>query len=257
MFLKVIACEISFREICHCAARSPNQFDFEFLSQGYHDNPLIGIERIQERLDAIGGSDGVDAVLLGYGLCNNMLSGLRAPAAADLVIPRAHDCITFFLGSKETYRDYFLAHPGTYYFTTGWLEHRQRGGERLERMQGAGLGTQMDNQSLVDKYGEENAAYLLEVMGGWTANYERGLFIDFEFSSHLPHREMARALCQERGWQYDEVQGDLTLFQRWLDGDWPDADFLVVPAGQSVQPSYDDNIIQIEPLLAHIETSEE
>ena len=36
MFLKVIACEISFREISFCAAQSPNIIDTEFLPQGYH-----------------------------------------------------------------------------------------------------------------------------------------------------------------------------------------------------------------------------
>ena len=138
MFLKVIACEIAFREICTCAARSPNLFDLEFLSQGYHDNPDIGVARIQERIDTME-PDRFDGVLVGYGLCNNMLSGLKA-REAPLVVPRAHDCITFFLGSKERYKEYFLSHSGTYYYTAGWLEYRQRGGERVERKQGAGLG---------------------------------------------------------------------------------------------------------------------
>ena len=53
MFLKVIACEVAFRELCACAARSPNQFDLDFLSQGYHDNPEVGIHRIQECIDAV------------------------------------------------------------------------------------------------------------------------------------------------------------------------------------------------------------
>jgi hypothetical protein len=242
-----VACEVAFREICHCAARSPNQFEFDFLSQGYHDNPLVGIERIQEHLD-VADAGRFDAILVGYGLCNNMLNGLRAPEATKLVIPRAHDCITFFLGDKERYREHFLDHPGTYYFTTGWLEHRQRGGERPERKQGAGLGVQMQYETLVEKYGEENARYLLDVMDGWTSHYERGVFIDFEFSHDLPHRETARQLCQERGWNYEEVAGDLSLFQRWLDGDWPAEDYLTVPAGTTVLPSYDDGVIHIEPV---------
>ena len=88
MFLKVISCEIFFRELCACAARSVNQMDFEFLSQGYHDNPEIGIKRIQERIDAVPAGQ-FDAVLIGYGLCNTMLNGLQA-RDTRLVMPRAH-----------------------------------------------------------------------------------------------------------------------------------------------------------------------
>lgn len=249
MFLKVIACEVACREICHCTASSPNHFDLEFLSQGFHDNPLIGVQRIQERIDAVE-ANRFDVILIGYGLCNNMLNGLRAPDHTPMAIPRAHDCITFFLGSQARYKEHFLQHPGSYYFTTGWIEHRERGGERPERKQGAGLGVQMEYETLVAKYGTDNAKYLMSVMDGWSSHYERGVFIDFDFSHHLPHRIQACSSCEQRGWEYEEVPGDLGLFQRWLDGDWQQDDFLVVPPGATVRPSYDDGVIHIEPVAA-------
>ena len=160
MFLKLIACEIAFREICACVARSVNLFDLEFLSQGYHANPEIGIRRIQDRIDAVE-PDRFDGILVGYGLCNNMLLGLKA-RRTPLVIPRAHDCITFLLGSKERYQRVFAQAPGTYYYTAGWLENRQRGGERVDRKQGAGLGAQGRYKEMVEKYGADNARYLME-----------------------------------------------------------------------------------------------
>ena len=245
MFLKVIACEVAFRETCHCAARSPNLFDLEFLSQGYHDNPEIGLQRLQELIDAAG-ADRFDAVLLGYGLCNNMLSGLQA-RDLPVVIPRAHDCITFFLGSKENYQEIFTDQPGTYYYTAGWMEYRQRGGERPERRQGAELGDQKSHAEMVEQYGEENARYLAEFMDSWTQHYTRGMFIDFEFTAHLHHKEQVREICRERNWEYAEREGDLTLLQNWLDGSWSDRDFLVVQPGERVCPSYDGQIIRIIP----------
>ena len=135
MFAKLIACEVAFREICWASARSASLVDLEFLSQGYHDNSDIGRERLQERIDAVPEGK-YDAILLGYALCNNMVVGLQA-RHTPLVIPRAHDCITFFLGSKERYARVFREHPGTYYYTAGWLEHRHRGGERVPWQQGA------------------------------------------------------------------------------------------------------------------------
>jgi len=252
MFLKVIACEVAFREICHCAARSPNLFDLEFLSQGYHDNPEIGLARIQELVDATE-KDRFDAILLGYGLCNNMLSGLRA-GNLPVVIPRAHDCITFLLGSKERYREIFDEQPGTYYYTAGWLEYRQRGGERPERKQGAELGDQKSYDEMVEQYGEENARYLREFMDNWTQHYTRGLVIDFDFTADLPFKEEARKLCQQRGWKYEEIQGDLTLLQNWMDGNWNDRDYQIARSGEQVRPTYDNRIIQIAPLPTDITT---
>ncbi|MBT4098970.1 MAG: hypothetical protein HOE86_15070 [Gemmatimonadetes bacterium] len=55
-------------------------------------------------------------------------------------------------------------------------------------------------------------------------------------------------ICADRGWEYQEIEGDLTLFQRWLDGPWPEQDYLIVEPGATVVPSYDEGIIQIEPM---------
>ena len=127
MLLKVIACEIAFRELSYAASRSRNLIDFEFLTQGYHDIPAQGRPEIQRRIDAVPAGR-YRAIVLGYGLCSNILTGLTT-AHTPLVIPRAHDCITFFLGSKERYRRAFDSEPGTYYYTSGWLECCARRGD--------------------------------------------------------------------------------------------------------------------------------
>jgi len=186
-----------------------------------------------------------DGILLGYGLCNNMLLGLKA-RHTPVIVPRAHDCVTLLLGSKERYREIFSDAPGTYYYSAGWLEYRQRGGERVERRQGAELGTQDNYEQMVKKYGEDNARYIMETLGNWTQNYSRGLFIRYDFTDHLPARAHVQRLCRERGWAYQEVAGDLRLIQNWLDGNWPEEDFLVVEPGEAVVPSYDHRVIQIE-----------
>ncbi len=118
--LKLIACEILYREMCAAVARSPNQVDVEFLPKGLHDmgRPACATgcrprwTRSTNRLRR---------GALGYGLCSNGLVGLTA-RGRPVVLPRAHDCITLFLGSKERYLDYFNEHPGVYFKTTGWIE---------------------------------------------------------------------------------------------------------------------------------------
>ena len=121
MRLKLIACEIMYRELCAAVARSVNLVDVEFLPKGLHD---IGQAGMSSRLaEVLAGVDETryEAILLGYGLCSNGLVGLAA-RSIPLVVPRAHDCITLFLGSKERYLEYFQGHPGVYFKTSGWIE---------------------------------------------------------------------------------------------------------------------------------------
>ena len=121
MRLKLLACEILRREIDSLTADSPHHIDVEFLPQELH---VIGRVRMKNRLSehlAAVNEDSYDALLLGYALCSGGIAGLSA-GTIPLIVPRAHDCITFFLGSRERYQHYFFANGGTYFLTTGWFE---------------------------------------------------------------------------------------------------------------------------------------
>jgi len=248
--LKVIACEIAVRELCHLAATSPSIIDFDFLAQGYHDTPAAGRVEIQKRIDALPAGK-FDAIILGYGLCSSILTGLVC-RNTPLVIPRAHDCITLFLGSKERYQQLFDEGPGTYYYTSGWLECGRRrlvaGGDGRNMflpMHSQG-GVSSAYEEWVKKYGEEKAKYLMEVMGDWTANYTHGTLIDFDFTQPLKLQQQVQEICKERGWDFAETKGDLGLLKRLLDGDWRESEVLVVQPGQKVVPVFDGKIIGVE-----------
>ena len=247
LLLKVIACEIAVRELYWAAARSQNLVDLEFLTQGHHDTPCTGRLEIQKRIDAVPAAK-YDAIILGYGLCSNILTGLTT-THTPLVVPRAHDCITFFLGSKERYQEVFTKRPGTYYYTSGWLECAKRRGEQGSVWGGAGLPAGANTnlkaayEDWAKKYGEDQARYLLEEMSRWTDAYSHGALINFEFTKHLGLREQAQKICAERGWQYDEIEGDPGLFERLLAGGWADADFLTVRPEQKVTPTFDEKVI--------------
>lgn len=243
MFLKVIACEIAFRELCHCAAKSTHLIDLEFLTQGHHDTPKRGLLEIQKRIDAVPAGR-YDAIVIGYGLCSNILVGLHSDHT-QLVIPRAHDCISFFLGSKERYRQMFDARPGTYYYTSGWLECGKRRGDGGGALMPAGsqMGGGGQYEQWVEQYGEDKARALLEVTAEWTAHYTHGVLIDFEFTRHLGLDKAVRQICDERGWTFEQVEGDPILLQRLLDGDWTESDYLIIPPGRRVSATFDDRII--------------
>lgn len=246
MYLKVIACEIFFREICYCAALSKNIIDLEFITQGYHDVPESGIKEIQRRIDAVPEKK-YDAIVLGYGLCSKIVAGIAA-RHTPVVIPRVHDCIAIFLGSHRRYKSIFESQPGTYYYTSGWLECIvRRGGE--SNINGFLLpanaleGFKIALGKLEEKYGKENAEYLISEFAKWENLYSRGALINYEFTKHLNLEEKVKEICKNRGWDFIKIEGDLGYFKRLLEGDWNEDEFLIVNPGEMVVASYDDKII--------------
>lgn len=236
-----VACEILVREACACAARSPNVVDPVFLPKALHDMGKAGMSsRLQEAIDRVDAGR-YDAILLGYGLCSNGVEGLRS--RATLVLPRAHDCITLLLGSRERYAEVFGKNPGTYFKSPGWLERGEGAvsagsGTIPERL---GLGKSFEE--LKAKYGEDNARYLAETMSGWEKAYTKLAYIDTGVGDAAACRELSRREAERRGWAYEELQGSLSLLQRMVDGDWDPADFLVIPPGRTARPTYGSDIV--------------
>ncbi|HRU05043.1 MAG TPA: DUF1638 domain-containing protein, partial [Candidatus Brocadiia bacterium] len=246
--LKVLVCEVLTREYYHCAARSTNTCEVTLFSQGLHDNPEICRQTLQPAVDAADPKR-FAAVVLGYGLCNNALAGLRA-GRTPLVVPRAHDCITLFLGCRRRYAQVFAEQPGTYFYTSGWLEYPYRGGERVQYTQSSGLARRRKFDELAAEYGEENAAFLVETMSAWEVNYKRGLYIRMGFCERLGYEERVRSVCREKGWEYAEVEGDLSLVQDSLDGRWDSDRFLVLEPGEEIAADYGEGILRAKPRTA-------
>ena len=161
------------------------------------------------------------------------------------MIPRAHDCITLFLGSKERYREYFQANPGSYFKTTGWIERNERGDLQQLSVQHA-TGMDMTYEQLVEKYGEDNAKYIYEQIGDRKKNYRQITFIEMGVEPDDSFEQHSREEAEQRGWKYEKIPGNLSLLQRLVDGPWDESEFLVVPPGGRIEPSYDDQIVTLE-----------
>lgn len=232
MHLKLIACEVFYRELCAEVARSIHQVDLQFLPKGLHDQgPAAMRKRLQQEVDEASGGP-YEAIVLGYGLCGNGISGLEARACA-LIVPRAHDCITLFLGSRERYLSYFQNHPGVYFLTSGWIER----GRTLEPQ------LSLNYADLVARYGEENARYLQQEL---TRHYRQITFIRMGVEPDQRFEEHSRREAAGRGWSFEEVQGDLALIRELVNGPWDDFKFLTVPPGWRVAASHDDGVLRAE-----------
>ena len=163
--------------------------------------------------------------------------GIEGIVARDtkLVVIKGHDCITHLLGSKERYREYFDANPGTYWYSPGWIElTNQPGKERYESTL----------KSYIEKYGEDNAEYLMEMEQAWYKNYSNAAYIDLGFDDSTKNKEYTKECADWLGWKYDELSGDPSLIINFLEGNWNPEDFLVVEPGEMIVPSNDENVIR-------------
>ena len=232
MRLKLISCEVLYREMCAAVARSPHQVDIEFLPKGLHDlgGPAMRA-RLQEAADRVDATQH-EAVLLGYALCGNGVAGLVS-RTLPLVIPRAHDCIALLMGGRDRYRSYFESHPGVFFRSTGWLER----GQELDQAAPYTL------EALIARYGEDNGRYLFEQFNGYQRNYRQLAYIATGLEPDGGFEQQARAEAAHRGWQFETIRGDLRLLERLVAGDWHEADFLVVPPGWRVKATYDGGVI--------------
>ena len=254
MRLKLIACKAMARELCYLSSLSEHNIDITFVRQGYHNAPDVLRRTIQAEIDAVesgkdphtnelGGngdvispfsSEDFDAILIGYGLCSNGIVGLHSKKH-PLVIPRGHDCITFFLGSKERYQEWFNALPGCFWYTASWIENADMPCERSYNRQ---------IEYYREKgYDEEDLAFFLEDMNGWTKHYKNAAYIKMPFFDKAELQDFTKEAAAFYHWNYTQLDGDVSLLKKFLDGKWDQEDFLVVPPGYQVIASNDAGII--------------
>ncbi len=225
MRFQFIVCKVMQQEAYFCAARSKNVIDIVLMQQGLHEEPDKLRSEVQKALDRTDDSQGrvYDASLLGYGLCSNGIVGLSAKI--PIVVPRGHDCITLLLGSKDKYQQYFDTHRGVYWYSPGWIETGdQPGRQRYEQLL----------KEYKEKYGDDNAKYLMETEQNWIKEYNWATYIDWGLANSNEDKKYTKRCAKFLGWKYDELKGNPSLMQRLVDGDWSDKEFLIVEPGQKI-----------------------
>ena len=242
-----LTCEVLARSVYLCAARSPHVVDIRLNRRGLHDDPPNLRTILQAQIDEVGPPH--DAIVLAYGLCGGATAGLRA-AAIPVVVPRAHDCITLFLGSRDRYSVEFLGHPGTYWYVQDYLERSDDGSAFGGVGAVSDAASQATYEEYVQKYGEENAAYLMEALGAWRSHYDRAAYVDMGVA-HPEAAGLAEARARDdagrRGWAFENLAGELILIKRLIDGDWREEDMLVLAPGEQLAMSYDERVIRAVP----------
>jgi hypothetical protein len=246
--LLALCCGALARSLYAVAAASPNTVSIQLLRQGLHDRPTNLRAALQTAVDSADSNDH-DAIILAYGICGTATVGLRA-GKIPLVIPRAHDCITLYLGSMDRYNYEFSQHPGTFWYSVDYLERQEIGAS--DQLGAAGISELIDQyEQYVNKYGKKRADFLIEEFKRWARHYTRAAFIDTGLGDQAGYENQAKKRAEREGWQFERVQGDKRLLEMLVDGVWAGDEILVVPPGHVIEQSYDAGLVRAVPDRTH------
>ena len=237
MRIHIIACRIFERELGYLAAKSENPVDFTWVGRGLHNEPDKLCARLSGAVDALYDqlASGEleyrpEYIALGYGLCSKAVVGIRC-RDIPIVIPRTDDCIALFMGSEEKYLKEFAEVKGAYWLNSGWIEQSVRlfDGDDLKRRRW---------MEYAEKFGEDNADYLIEIESGWEKNYSTLGYIRSEVYDSPAYRARAVEEAERKGWKLREIDGDLRLLRMLTDGTWNEREFLILKPGQTIAADY-------------------
>lgn len=241
MRLALIGCMVMNREIGHLISESDNVVRAWWLRQGLHDTPDVLRSELQRTVDEIERENEklprhlrFEAVVLAYGLCSNGVIGLRS-RSIPLIIPRCDDCVSLFLGSAERYRKLFREMPGAYWYNNGWIEQAFTPSKENYARRRA---------EYVERYGEDNADFLMECEGGWMDKYQCCGFITSPLGDRPEYEDYAQQAAKDFGWQFRKVEGSMEYLDALVNGPWDDGRFLVCPARCRVEADFSDRKIR-------------
>ena len=79
-----------------------------------------------------------------------------------------------------------------------------------------------------------------------TRHYRRVAFIRMGVEPDASFEGRARELAEERGWEFEALDGDLGLLRRLVSADWDGEDFLVLQPGERVAATLGPEVLRRE-----------
>ena len=229
--LALLACDVLKDEIALHGGSLRIQH-IRYFEIGLHDQPDKLRDTLQQAITELDGIGEIDAVVLAYGLCGRGTHALRA-GRHPLVIPRAHDCITVFFGSRERFATQQAAEPDSYYFTPGWMRAgRTPGTAKLEMMR----------RELSERFDPDDVEYLLEIEKQKWAQHGRAIYTDLGTAEAGEKAGEAEDAARELGWEFRRETGDPQLLRDLLAGRWDSSRFQIVAPGEILTHRPDDAI---------------
>ncbi len=233
----VISCGVLEPEVRHFTRDAAHVVEAIFLPVGLHNNPPVLQRELQAAINRAESNPAVEAIVLVYGLCGRGVENLRHDRC-PLVIARAHDCMTLFLGDKDRYTAEQERMPGTYWYNPGWIREGGSPGPDREAHLRKDYG---------EKFDEDDVEFLLQSDRESLAHYDRAVYVGLEVGDAEADVAYTKTCAACQGWGFDRIPGDPALLKALLAGEWDAHRFLIVPPGHVIRLTADDSIIRAEP----------
>jgi hypothetical protein len=136
-------------------------------------------------------------------------------ADAQLILPRADDCINLLLDDPKLRLDL----TGSFFYTEGWLN-----GERT---------ILVERQQAIARYGEKRAERIFNAM---MHNYKRVLMVD---TGCFDAEDAYGRICQIAdtfSLEPGKVKGTLRFLKQLIQGPWTEEKFVIVPPHSPILP---------------------
>lgn len=237
--IALLACKVFEREIAFLTENSAHIAETRFYEIALHDRPDTLREKLQGEILALDARDDIEAIVLAYGLCGRGTAGLRA-GHHPFVLPRAHDCITMFIGGKERYAAHQRGCPTCYYYTPGWNQARRvPGPDKVAAMR----------EEFSDQFDEDDVEFLIESEKAAWAMHDTATYIDLGTADAETGADYAKQCADSLGWKYERIHGDPTLLRDLLEGRWDDERFQIIRPGEVLGHSPDERILRAETAI--------
>ncbi len=240
MRCKALICDVLSRDFYYYSSLTDNIVDIELMDSYNHLYPKKMKESIQKKIDNVDSSK-YDYILMGFGLCGNALNGIQS-RDIEIVVPKVHDCITLFIGSKERYQEYFEESSSSMYYISSWIE-KNGINQDMQDLKSIGLGESYEYYE--QKYGKKGAKYLSQIAKEWIRRYNKAVYVTNKLVKEDYSHDVLN-ICKKRQWNFEEIKGNSCIIENLINGDWNENEFLVVEKNSRIYSTGDDHIVDYE-----------
>ena len=235
MKLLFICCGVLKDEIDAALLKTGVDGEVLTISEHLHLEPENLKTEIQKTLDGL--SNEYKAVVLVFGLCGGALSGIKTNGVT-VIVPKVHDCISFFLGSAKKYSELFSQYGGkAYWFTKSFL--KQGFLPTLESYE-------KKRKEFAEQFDEDSADYLVEMEKESLLNYNICSVVDNADCPCKELEEAAKASADAYGWGTELHPINDEFFIKIASGEYNEEEFLIVPPNKTIIQSNDKEILSYQ-----------
>jgi hypothetical protein len=193
----IIACEVLKQEIEMLTRNDPEFVHREYLEFALHVDSAVLRERVMDKVNSL--RDKVDAVLLGYAVCQS-LKGIVRQLPVPTIMLESDDCIGVLITPEEYEREKRVC-TGTWFSSPGWAELGVDGAVKELHL------------DVLREQGYDPLYFLKMLFEG----YHRCLYIDTGTGERERYERLSREFARRLDLRHESRDADLRVLRKAVD----------------------------------------